>query len=52
MEQGLREVQARRSRREPFTLRDASFRGEGVQREFQDATWQDVLDAGYGVPGS
>lgn len=51
-EQGLREVLARRSQRQPFKLRDASFRGQGVQAEFRDATWQDILEAGYGAPGS
>ncbi len=52
VEQGLREVLARRSRRERFRLRDASFTGQGMQPEFQDASWEEVLDAGYGVPPS
>jgi len=52
VEQGLREVLARRSQRQPFKLRDASRRGQGVQADFRGATWQDILEAGYGVPGS
>lgn len=37
VEQGLREA---------FTLRDASFRGQGLQPEFHDATWAEIIDAG------
>jgi len=52
VEQGLREVLARRSRRERFRLRDASFTGHGVQPAFQDASWEEIMDAGYGVSRS
>ena len=48
MEQGLRKVIAeRKARRAPFKLRDCSFKGEGVQPEFEGASWEQIRDAIY-----
>lgn len=35
------------SRQRPFKLRDASFRGDGLQPEFRDASWEKLRDAIY-----
>ena len=51
VEQGLRQVVA--SRKEPpFRLRDASFKGEGLQPEFEGAGWDKIRDAIYEGRGS
>jgi len=47
MERGLRKVVEDNSRRTPFKLRDASFKGKGLQPEFRDATWDKLRDAIY-----
>jgi hypothetical protein len=31
----------------PFKLRRASFKGDGLQREFRDAPWDRLRDAAY-----
>jgi hypothetical protein len=46
-ETALRSEIARRSQDARFTLRDASFRGDGLQPEFADATWARLRDAAY-----
>lgn len=47
IEEGLRAVVKAGSRRAPFTLRDASFRGQGLAPEFADGTWDRLRDAAY-----
>lgn len=48
MEAGLRHMLAeRKRRRKKFTLRDASFTGNGLQPAFQDAGWDRFRDAVY-----
>jgi hypothetical protein len=48
VEAGLRHVVAERRRRHRrFTLRDASFAGNGLQPEFRDAGWERIRDAVY-----
>jgi Arc/MetJ family transcription regulator len=51
VEQGLREVLKSRRQR-AFTLRRASFKGEGLQAPFRDAPWADVRDTIYEGRGS
>jgi plasmid stabilization system protein ParE len=47
IEAGLRQLLRGRRRRESFELRDASFRGRGLQPEFRDADWQRIREAAY-----
>lgn len=48
IEEGLRGVLEHRPARQPtFRLRDASVRGDGLQPEFRDATWAQILEASY-----
>ena len=47
IEEGLRYVVKAGSRRARFTLRDASFRGEGIAAAFADADWARIRDAAY-----
>jgi hypothetical protein len=48
IEAGLRVIVAeRRRRRRRFALRDASFDGNGLSREFRDAGWERIRDAVY-----
>ena len=46
VERGLQRVIAERQH-PPFRLRKASFRGEGLQQEMQDADWGRLRDAIY-----
>ncbi len=54
IERGLREVVERnQGQRRSFQLRDASFKdGCGLQSEFVDGRWDQILDASYGSRGS
>jgi hypothetical protein len=53
IEEGLRRVLAdRRRRRAAFTLRDVSFRGEGLSPEFEGESWPAVRDAIYRERGA
>ena len=54
IEESLREVVARkRGRRRSFRLKDASFKdGRGLQPEFADGRWDQILDASYAQRGS
>jgi hypothetical protein len=47
IEEGLRIVL--RGRRQParFALRDASFRGRGLQPEFRSGSWERMREASY-----
>ena len=47
LEAGLRSVIKERKRRRKFRLRDASFKGEGLQPDFLDADWEQIRDAAY-----
>jgi hypothetical protein len=52
VEAGLRAVLKEKRDKPPFVLRNASFRGEGLQPEFRDEKWDDVRDAIYEGRGS
>ncbi|MGE3282764.1 MAG: hypothetical protein AB7H90_19860 [Alphaproteobacteria bacterium] len=47
IERGLQRVVAELSDGAPFKLRRASFRGEGLQTEFRNASWEKLRDAAY-----
>lgn len=48
VESGLRHVITERKRsKEPYTFRFTTFRGEGLQPEFEDASWDKIRDAIY-----
>ena len=42
IERALREVLRAESQRPPFTSRDASVGGRGLQAEYRDADWQRI----------
>lgn len=42
IEEGLREVISKRKKRSTFKLRKASFKGEGLNIEFQDNNWEKI----------
>ena len=53
VEQGLRKVVAERSAKaKPFKLRDGSVGGQGLQPEFENATWDQWRDLIYEGRGS
>ena len=47
VEEGLRNTLAEHKRRAPFTLRNASFKGNGLQPEFSGASWDQIRNAVY-----
>ena len=47
VERGLHRVVAESRSNPPFRLRSASFRGEGLQPEFHDASWAVLREAAY-----
>ena len=47
IEAGLRQVLRERRRKARFRLRDASFRGRGLQPEFREGDWQRIREAAY-----
>jgi hypothetical protein len=47
VERGLHCVVAEMASGRTFKLRQASFKGEGLQPEFRHATWDRVRDAAY-----
>ncbi len=47
VERGLRRVIADTRPSAPFKLRRASFKGKGLQPEFNDASWEKLRDAVY-----
>lgn len=51
IEAGLRSVLRERRERGAFRLRDASFRGQGLQPEFEAEDWAGIRDAAYGDRG-
>jgi len=52
VEQGLRGVIEQRRQRVGFSLRDASFAGNGLRREVADGSWQRVRDLAYDGRGA
>ena len=52
VERGLHRVVSEAAQPRQFKLRDASFKGEGLQPEFQDADWAQFRDAIYEGRGS
>ncbi|MDR3222059.1 MAG: DUF2191 domain-containing protein [Candidatus Accumulibacter sp.] len=47
IEAGLHRVLADKKNKPAFKLRDASFRGNGLTPEFQNASWEKIRDAIY-----
>ena len=47
VEEGLQRVLGQRKRPEPFRLRKASFRGEGLQPEVGEGSWERIRDRVY-----
>lgn len=47
VERGLHRVVAESKSNPPFKLRSASFKGEGLQPEFRDASWAALREATY-----
>ena len=47
VEQGLRQVVTERKSRDAFKLRKATFKGEGIQRNFAGANWEQIREAVY-----
>ncbi|HZP23246.1 MAG TPA: type II toxin-antitoxin system VapB family antitoxin [Terriglobales bacterium] len=47
VEQGLRRAVAQRKMRGEFHLRDASFKGKGLQPEVAGASWEHIRDRIY-----
>ncbi len=47
VERGLTRVVAEQKPRKAFKLRDASFQGNGLQKELQDAPWDRLRDMIY-----
>ena len=47
VEEGLRQTLSEHKRREPFTLRNASFKGKGLQPEFSGASWDQIRNSAY-----
>ena len=47
VELGLRRVLSERKQKKKFKLRDASVKGNGLQPEFQGASWEKIREAIY-----
>ena len=47
IEQGLRQVLAERKRLQSFHLRNASFKGKGLQAHLEGVTWDQIHDLAY-----
>lgn len=47
VEEGLRHTLAERRRRAPFILRNATFKGNGLQSAFSSASWDQIRNAAY-----
>jgi hypothetical protein len=52
LERGLRRVLSEQKPTASFKLKKASFKGHGLQPEFQDAPWSNIRDASYGEGGA
>lgn len=47
VEEGLRQTLSEHKRREPFALRNASFKGNGLQPKFSCASWNQIRNSAY-----
>ena len=47
VEEGLRHMIALHKQRAPFTLRNATFKGNGLQPEFSGTSWDQIRNAAY-----
>ena len=47
IETGLRRVISEHSQRERFKLRKATFKGKGLQPDFEGASWDKLRDVSY-----
>jgi len=47
VEEGLRRILTERKRAPAFKLRKASFRGNGLQPDMADASWERIRDTTY-----
>ena len=47
IEQGLRRVIGERKRAGPFRLRQATFKGDGLQSDVAAASWERIRDMAY-----
>lgn len=47
VEQGLRKILSERKERPPFRLRNVTFKGQGLQPEFQGGSWGRLRQAVY-----
>lgn len=47
VEQGLREVLSKQKSNRKFKLQKASFKGNGLQADFQGESWQRIRAAAY-----
>jgi Arc/MetJ family transcription regulator len=52
VEAGLRHVLETGEAGQPFQLRDASFKGRGLQAEFREGEWERIRDAAYAGRGT
>ena len=52
IERGLHRIIAEEAPARRFKLREASFRGNGLQTEFRDASWEVLRDAIYRERGA
>jgi len=52
IEIGLRRVLEDEQASKPFELRDLRVKGQGLQPEFQDASWEQIREAAYGERGA
>ena len=47
IEEGLRQVIRERKKKESFALRKATFRGNGLQPEVREGSWERLRDLAY-----
>jgi hypothetical protein len=47
IEEGLRHALASHKQHVPFTLREATFQGDGLQSEFAGASWEQIRKSAY-----
>jgi hypothetical protein len=47
IEEGLRRVIAERNQRKKFRLRKATFKGDGLQPQVADSSWEKIREISY-----
>jgi putative antitoxin of VapBC-like toxin-antitoxin system len=52
VEEGLRRIISERKRRTRFRLRNAQFKGNGLQSHLKGASWDQIRELGYEGRGS